>query len=163
LLQHLTRIYACYPKALSWAVCLVRSTSMHAPSRHAILYAMLFSSSSLFRIVDSRQPYLSASICPLLFEGRERKTHKKGKPIINPIQKNKFPTVLFRLMIGIRPTAIIGNWTIYQSATTLQRVGQLTCIKNRYGLIFLDTTAITNSWQHAERRKVTNVADVLDN
>jgi hypothetical protein len=113
------------------------------PPCNTLCYAI--SSCSLFRIVDSKQPYLSASICPLLFEGRERKTHKKGKPIINPIQKNRFPTVLFRLMIGIRPTAIIGNWTIYQSATTLQRVGQLTCIKNRYGLIFFDTTAITNS------------------
>ena len=65
-------------------------------------------------------------------------------------------------MIGIRPTAIIGNWTIYQSATARLRDSQLTCIKNRYGLIFFDTTAITNSWQHAERRKVTNVADVLE-
>jgi hypothetical protein len=65
-------------------------------------------------------------------------------------------------MIGIRPTAIIGNCTIYQSAANLPRVGQLTCIKKRYGLIFLDTTAMTNSWQHAERRKVTKVADVLE-
>jgi hypothetical protein len=77
------------------------------PPCNTLCYAV--SSCSLFRIVDSKQPYPSASICPLLFEGRERKTHKKGKPIINPIQKNRFPTVLFRLIIGIRPTAIMGN------------------------------------------------------
>lgn len=50
---------------------------------------------------------------------------------MRPIQKTIFPIVLFLLTIGNLPNAIIGSCAI--------------CIKNRYGLIFFVTTAITSS------------------
>jgi hypothetical protein len=36
------------------------------------------------------------------------------------------------------------------------------CIPNRYALIFFETTAMTSSWQSAERRKVRKVAEVRE-
>ena len=73
-----------------------------------VCYAIIV---KLVRIVDSKQPCPSVSISFM-----KNATHKKGKPIINPIQKNRFPSVLFLFITGSLPTAIIGNWIICSSA-----------------------------------------------
>lgn len=93
-------------------------------------------------------------------------TQSNGKPIINPNQNKTLPSTLFRFMIGRRPTKIKGTCDIYNrnKLDTLKdrMIVLLTCMRNRYILIFLVTMAITSSWTIAESKNVKTVAESLE-
>jgi len=72
-------------------------------------------------------------------------TDKSGKPDIRPNQKTMFPIVLFRFTAGSLPSAIIGSCAIYHQLRPEPYMPSPTCMRNKYGLIFLVTTAMTSS------------------
>jgi len=70
---------------------------------------------------------------------QERETHHQSDP------EEQIPNSLIPPHNRHPPNSNHRQLNHLPSATTSPGAGQLTCIKKRYGLIFLDTTAITNS------------------
>jgi hypothetical protein len=86
---------------------------------HSLLLFHFDTDIKIVRIVNNIRPYTISEVPSSPGQGV---TYKNGKPIISPIQKNRFPTVLFLFIIGILPTAIIGSCTIYSSAVAPSRM-----------------------------------------